>query len=107
MGNDIDRNFTYHPPKAGQPERYALIRTKAKELAELIDKECPQSRERSLAMTALDSSVMWANASIARSESKEDEADLWVCPTCGRRTESANSPCDDCVNDEDRTTHAS
>ena len=68
MANDIDRNFTYHPPKSGQPERYAAIRAKAKELAELIDAECPQSRERSIAMTDLENCVMWANASIARNE---------------------------------------
>ena len=68
MPNDIDRNFTYHPPKPGQPERYAAIRAKAKELAELIDAECPQSRERSIAMTDLENCVMWANAAIARNE---------------------------------------
>ena len=37
MPKDIDNNFTYHAPKEGQPERYAKIRAKAKELAELID----------------------------------------------------------------------
>ena len=68
MANDIERNFTYHPPKPGQPERYAAIRAKAKELAELIDAECPQSRERSIAMTDLENCVMWANAAIARNE---------------------------------------
>jgi len=66
--SDIDRNFTYHPPKEGQPERYAKIRAKAKELAELIDAECPKSRERSIAMTDLENSVFWANAAIARNE---------------------------------------
>lgn len=65
---DLDRNFSYHPPKEGQPERYAKIRAKAKELAELIDAECPQSRERSIAMTDLENCVMWANAAIARNE---------------------------------------
>lgn len=64
----IDTNFTYHPPKDGQPERYQLIREKAKELALLLDGECPDSREKSLAMTKLEESVMWANASIARNE---------------------------------------
>jgi len=66
--SDIERNFTYHAPKDGQPERYAKIRAKAKELAELIDAECPQSRERSIAMTDLENSVFWANAAIARNE---------------------------------------
>jgi len=66
--SDIERMFTYHPPKDGQPERYAKIRAKAKELAELIDTECPKSRERSIAMTELENSVFWANAAIARNE---------------------------------------
>ena len=68
MPSDIDNNFSYHAPKPGQPERYTAIRAKAKELAELIDAECPQSRERSIAMTNLEQSVMWANAAIARNE---------------------------------------
>lgn len=62
----IENNFKYHSPKAGQPEKYTAIREKAKELAYLIEKECPASREKSVAMTNLETAVMWANASIAR-----------------------------------------
>ena len=65
---DFKNNFTYHKPKADQPERYEAIRAKAKELAELIDLDCPTSREKTLAFTKLEESVMWANASIARNE---------------------------------------
>lgn len=65
---DIEKNFTYHPPKPGQPERYGVIRMEAKELAMVIDKCCPDSRERSLAFTKLEEAVMWANAAIARNE---------------------------------------
>ena len=65
---DIEKNFTYHAPKAGQPERYTAIRQKAMEFAELLDAECPDSREKSLAFTRLEESIMWANASIARNE---------------------------------------
>lgn len=65
---DIEKNFTYHPPKEGQPEKYVAIRNKGKELAELIDELCPNSREKSLSMTKLEESIMWANASIARNE---------------------------------------
>ena len=43
-----------------------LLTAKGKELAYLIDGICPNSREKSLAMTKLEESVMWANASIAR-----------------------------------------
>lgn len=65
---EIERNFTYHAPKDGQPERYRMIRAKAKELAELLNAECPDSREKSLAMTQLEQSVFWANAAISRNE---------------------------------------
>ena len=62
----IENNFKYHAPKDGQNEKYELIRATAKTLAYLIDEDCPASREKSLAMTKLEESVMWANASIAR-----------------------------------------
>lgn len=64
----IEKNFTYHPPKEGQPERYNTIRQTAKVLAETIEATCPSSRERSLAITKLEEAVFWANAAIARNE---------------------------------------
>lgn len=64
----IENAFTYHAPKADQPERYTKLREKAKELAYLIGELCPNSREKSLALTNLEQSTMWANASIARNE---------------------------------------
>ncbi|NTZ20934.1 hypothetical protein EXW96_26465 [Paenibacillus sp. JMULE4] len=68
MNQQIENNFKYHAPKDGQPERYQAIREKAKELAYLIDELCPNSREKSLAMTNLEQTVFWANAGIARNE---------------------------------------
>jgi hypothetical protein len=64
----LDRTFRYHAPKEGQPERYVALRAKALELAELILSTSPPSRERSLALTKLEESVMWVNAGIARNE---------------------------------------
>ena len=64
----LERNFTYMPPKEGQPAKYEAIRTCAKGLAMLIDKLAPESREQSLAYTKLEEAVMWANAAIARNE---------------------------------------
>ncbi|EKN67485.1 hypothetical protein P9E76_01530 [Schinkia azotoformans] len=68
MNSQIENNFMYHSPKEGQPEKYTAIREKAKELAYLIDEVCPNSREKSVAFTNLETAVMWANASIARNE---------------------------------------
>ena len=66
--SDIDNRFKYHAPKEGQPAKYTAIRDKAKELAELVNESCPDSREKSLAITAIEEASMWANASIARNE---------------------------------------
>ena len=64
--SELNNRFTYHAPKPGQPEIYTAIRDKAKELAELINANTPESRELALSITALEESVMWANAGIAR-----------------------------------------
>ena len=64
----IENNFSHPPPKGNQAARYEILRQLAKELAELINELCPESREKSLAFTNLEQSVMWANASIARNE---------------------------------------
>jgi len=64
----IEKDFNYHPPKPDQVPRYNLIRDFAKTFAYWIVENCPPSRERVLALTHLEESVMWTNASIARNE---------------------------------------
>lgn len=66
--SNFDNTYKYHEPKNDQNERYTKLRDKAKELANLIDELCPDSREKSLALTNLEQASMWANASIARNE---------------------------------------
>lgn len=66
MNPTIENNFTYHPPKEGQPEKYLLLREEAKKLAYLIEYNVPNSREKSCAMTKLEEAIFWANAGIAR-----------------------------------------
>ena len=68
MAFDIDNVFTYHAPKDTQPKRYEEIRAFARNLAVTIEQCCPESREKSLAMTNVQQAVMWANASIAINE---------------------------------------
>ena len=69
MIEDLNKRFTYHAPKEGQPQKYENIRKNALALAELLNAMCPDFREKSLAITSLEEAVMWANASIARNES--------------------------------------
>jgi hypothetical protein len=65
----IENNFSYHPPKSQETvDKYQVLRDKAKELAYMIENIVPNSREKSVAITHLETCVMWANAGIARNE---------------------------------------
>lgn len=64
--DDILNRFTYHPPKMGQGNIYEGIREAALGFADYINEVAPDSREKSLAITALEETVFWANAAVAR-----------------------------------------
>lgn len=64
----FENTYTYHAPKGDQTARYEKLRAKARELAELIEACCSDSREKSLAHTKVEEATMWANAAIARNE---------------------------------------
>jgi len=70
QGTELDKVYTYHPPKGNQQERYVTIRETAKAFAALILWATPTSREQSLALTKLEEVVMWANSAIARNENE-------------------------------------
>lgn len=57
---ELEKRFTYHAPRPGQPAIYEQIRYSAKELATTICALTPESREQSLAITALEECVSWA-----------------------------------------------
>ncbi len=57
--------FEYHSPNPLQIEKYAKIRAKALELAEVIIAETPACADQAAAIRLLRESVMTANASIA------------------------------------------
>jgi hypothetical protein len=64
--NDIETRFTYHPPSPAQVPVFQEIRDQAKALATKLNEVVPNGREKSLAITHLEDTVMWANAGIAR-----------------------------------------
>lgn len=65
---NLDDIFTYHPPFGDQPTRYQSLRAKGRELADLILLSTPESREQSLALTAVQQAVMWGASAIAVNE---------------------------------------
>lgn len=68
MAYDIEKNLTNHPPTDQVAEEMGTIRDFAKALASRIDFLCPDSREKSLAFTNLEQTVMWAMAALARNQ---------------------------------------
>lgn len=65
---EIENIFTHHAPKGDQVERYVALRSAAKMYALLVNELCPESREKSLAITKIQESVMCANCAIAINE---------------------------------------
>ena len=69
--DQLEHNLTNHPPVDDSiVKRFEVIRDEAKVLGRQILNSCPESRERSLALTNLEQTVMWAVASIARNQEK-------------------------------------
>lgn len=70
---DLENRFTYHPPVNDQADKYNTIRNIALQFALVINQIAPKSREKSLAITHLQETVMWANAAIACNEKGKEE----------------------------------
>jgi len=67
-GVDVNKIFTYHPPRPDQVPRYEEIRARALDFAIYIVTHTPGSAEQTLAIRDLQRCVMMANAAIAINE---------------------------------------
>ncbi|MCK5604555.1 hypothetical protein KAR91_21885 [Candidatus Pacearchaeota archaeon] len=65
---ELHKRFNLHKPNEAKQKRCEEIRSTAKDFARLIGITCPESRERALAMTKIEESLMWAIAAIVRNE---------------------------------------
>ncbi|RJP50491.1 MAG: hypothetical protein C4586_05770 [Anaerolineaceae bacterium] len=63
---EIVSRFTNHVPDKATVDKMAGIRRKVRELAFLIEKECPESREKATALTQLSFVMMSANSAIVQ-----------------------------------------
>ena len=61
----------HHFPDAGQMANIESNRLECFNYGQAILRNCPPSRERSLALTKLEESLFWANAAIARVNTEE------------------------------------
>lgn len=79
---EIETMFTPRPVSVEQLNKVETIRTKVKELAYEIKALCPNSREKSLAMTYLQTLAFFAVESIAKEEPVEPKPEQ---PTEGQQ----------------------
>jgi len=66
--DDLDNWYAYHAPTPEQVDKYAAIRAKAKELAELFNASAPPSADTTAAHRKLRGTVMAMNLAIACNE---------------------------------------
>jgi hypothetical protein len=63
---DLDNRFDYHRPSENQTFLHNGVRSECRRLADMLNRALPESREKSLAITHLEETMMWANAAVAR-----------------------------------------
>lgn len=63
---EIADRFTYHAPSPEGVKKHEAFSLGFIHLATLIDQVCPDSREKSLAMTKLEEAKFWSSAGVAR-----------------------------------------
>lgn len=64
-GDEIENRFGFHPATDETREKHLEIREAFIELGKLLVELLPESREKSLAFTALQEASMWSNAAVA------------------------------------------
>lgn len=60
----IDKPYAYHKPSDDGMNKINRLREAYSEVQRVIDEVCPNSRQKSVAITELETSAMWAIKSV-------------------------------------------
>ena len=64
---DLVNRFSFHPADSEVKRRaHEHVRSRCLYLAQILNEDLPEGREKSLAITNLEQVMFWANAAIAR-----------------------------------------
>lgn len=63
---EIDDRMTYHSPSVDGTRRHARLSVAIGNAMRVVNDECPEGREKALAITKLEEAKMWASAAVAR-----------------------------------------
>lgn len=67
MKAELENRFEFHPAdNAAKRNLHGQVRAAARTFAEELDILLPESREKSLAFTAVEQAMMWGSAALAR-----------------------------------------
>lgn len=65
--SDIEHRFAFHPATTEEKrDAHTSVRQACRRTADHINEVCPDGREKSLALTALEEAMFWGNAALAR-----------------------------------------
>jgi hypothetical protein len=66
---DIEHRFAFHAATTDEKrDAHTSVRQTCRRAADHINETCPDGREKSLALTALEEAMFWANAALARQQ---------------------------------------
>lgn len=64
---DIKHRFAFHAATTDEKrDAHTSVRQACRRLADHINETCPDGREKSLAITAIEEAMFWGNAALAR-----------------------------------------
>lgn len=70
----MKKTFAYHKPSAAGLEAITKIREAFSGLSDLIEATCPTSREKSVALTNLETTAMWAIKAVVCNDPESEVA---------------------------------
>jgi hypothetical protein len=66
----IDKPFAYHKPSPKGMEKITALRAAFSMVKAVVEENCPESRQRSVAITELETSAMWAIKAVVFNDSE-------------------------------------
>jgi hypothetical protein len=68
----IDKPFAYHKPSDDGFKRISYLREKFSDIAKVVEDNCPNSRQKSIALTELETAAMWAIKAVVFNDPKSE-----------------------------------
>lgn len=69
---DIENRFAFHAATTEEKrDAHTSVRQQCRQLADFLNEQLPEGREKSLAVTKLEEVMFWGNAALARDNKQE------------------------------------